>query len=83
MMVLWICCLWAVASTIVAMLPMRYQYVPVVALLMLAPALIAWVALSVHWAAAAFGLFALLSMYRNPLRYFLACARGQRPEIPK
>lgn len=83
MTLLWVSCAWVVASAIVAMMPMRYQYVPGVMLLIAAPVLIAWIALSVHWAVAVFGLFAFVSMYRNPLRYFLARARGQRPEIPK
>lgn len=83
MMLLWICASWVIASAIVAMLPMRYQYVPGVALLIAAPFLIFWVGVSVAWWAAVLALFAFVSMFRNPLRYFLARARGERPEIPK
>ncbi|MEM9638944.1 MAG: DUF2484 family protein [Pseudomonadota bacterium] len=83
MMLLWICASWVIASAIVAMLPMRYQYVPGVALLIAAPFLILWVGVSVAWWAALLALFAFVSMFRNPLRYFLARARGERPEIPK
>lgn len=80
---LWICSLWVLASVVVALLPMRHQYVPGVALLLAAPVLIYLVASAVGWWAAAFALFAFVSMFRNPLRYFLARARGQRPELPK
>ena len=82
-MLLWACVLWVIASAIVAMLPMRHQYVPGVFLLLAAPALIFWVGTSVSWWAALLAVFAFVSMYRNPLRYFLARARGHRPELPK
>ena len=83
MLLLWACCLWVFASAIVAMLPMRHQYVPGISLLIAAPFLIAWIAVSFSWGAAAFAVFAFVSMFRNPLRYFWARARGEHPEIPK
>ena len=83
MLLLWACCLWVVASAAVAMLPMRHQYIPGVTLLVAAPFLILWVGVSYSWIAAALAVFAFVSMFRNPLRYFLARARGERPEIPK
>lgn len=83
MALLWACCLWVLASAGVALLPMRYQYVPGVALLLAAPLLIIWVGLSYSWWAAAAAVLAFVSMFRNPLRYFLARARGDRPEIPE
>ncbi|MGC3936537.1 DUF2484 family protein [Roseobacter sp. EG26] len=82
-MLLWACIGWVFASAIVAMLPMRLQYAPGIVLLGLAPLLILWVGIDVAWWAAALALFAFVSMFRNPLRYFLARARGQTPEIPK
>ncbi len=82
-MVVWAAIGWVIASTIVAMLPMRMQYVPGVMLLIAAPILILWIGLSVAWWAGILALLAFLSMFRNPLRYFLARARGQRPELPK
>ncbi|MGZ2258387.1 DUF2484 family protein [Roseobacter sp. A03A-229] len=82
-MLLWACIAWVFASALGAMLPMRHQYVPGVALLIAAPVLIVWVGAAFNWLAAALALFAFVSMYRNPLRYFVARARGQRPEIPK
>ncbi|MBW4707834.1 DUF2484 family protein [Roseobacter sp. YSTF-M11] len=83
MMLLWACLLWVFASVAVAMLPMRLQYVPGVVLLIAAPVLIFWIGQEVAWWAAALALFAVVSMFRNPLRYFLARARGETPEIPK
>ena len=83
MALLWASCLWVLASAAVALLPMRYQYVPGVMLLVAAPILILWIGVGYSWLAAALALFAFFSMFRNPLRYFLARARGQHPEIPK
>ncbi|WP_298970486.1 DUF2484 family protein [uncultured Roseobacter sp.] len=83
MMLLWAAILWVFASAAVAMLPMRHQYIPGVALLIAAPLLILWIGMEVAWWAAVLALFAFISMFRNPLRFFLARARGQRPEIPE
>ena len=83
MALFWASCLWVLASAAVALLPMRYQYVPGVMLLVAAPVLILWIGVGYSWLAAALALFAFVSMFRNPLRYFLARARGQHPEIPK
>lgn len=73
----WLCLGWVFASAAVAMLPMRFQYVPGVALLLAAPVLIGmiWVQVS-PWAALA-ALAAFVSMFRNPLRYFWAKATGR------
>lgn len=75
-------CIWVIAATIVAMLPMRMQYVPGIILLGLAPLIILWIALSVAWWAGLLALAAFVSMFRNPLRYFYAKARGQNPSLP-
>ncbi len=83
MALLWASVLWVIASTIVAMLPMRHQYIPGVALLAAAPLLILWIGIAVAWWAGALALAAFVSMFRNPLRYFWAKARGQTPELPK
>jgi hypothetical protein len=75
-------CFWVIAAAITAMLPMRQQMVPGIALLVAAPVLIVWIGV-VHggiWSAVA--LFAFLSMFRNPLRYFLNRALGRPVEIP-
>ena len=81
-MLLWACIAWVFAATVVAMLPMRYQYVPGIALLIAAPILILWVGISVAWWAGLLALAAFVSMFRNPLRYFWAKARGQNPQLP-
>ena len=82
MMLLWACIAWVFAATAVAMLPMRHQYVPGIALLIAAPLLILWIGLSVTWWAGVLALAAFVSMFRNPLRYFWAKARGQNPQLP-
>jgi hypothetical protein len=76
---------WVLAATMTALLPMRDQYVPGVALLILAPLLIVWLGYDFGWgwgwSVAAFAGFA--SMDRNPLKYFYARARGLDVEVPK
>lgn len=74
---------WVLISTGVAFLPMRRQYVIGVILLIAAPILLVWIAIDHGWWIAAFGLFAFVSMFRNPLIYLYKRAKGQRPEIPK
>lgn len=81
-MLVWACIFWVFGATIVALLPMRRQYVPGIALLIAAPALILWIAVSVAWWAGALALAAFVSMFRNPLRYFWARLRGQNPQLP-
>jgi hypothetical protein len=76
-------CLWVVASAVTAMLPMRRQMVPGVLLLAMALPLIVWIGAAHGWGWAAVGLFAVLSMYRNPLRYFLNRALGRPSELPQ
>ena len=83
MTLLWICIAWVLAATAVAMLPMRHQYIPGVALLIAAPLLILWIGISVAWWAGVLALAAFVSMFRNPLRYLLARLRGQKPELPR
>ena len=67
---------WVLAATAVAMLPMRKQYVPGVILLLAAPVLIVFLALQHGWIAGLAALMALVSMFRNPLRYFWRRWRG-------
>lgn len=63
-------CLWVVASAVTAMLPMRFQYVPGVALLGASVPLAVFVGLEHGWIWVAVVLFAVLSMFRRPL-YFI------------
>ncbi len=83
MTLLLFCVLWVFASAGVAMLPMRHQYYPGVALLIAAPILIFFIGQQVGWIPALLGLAAFVSMFRNPLRYILAKLRGQNPTIPQ
>ncbi|MBT0956241.1 DUF2484 family protein [Alphaproteobacteria bacterium KMM 3653] len=76
-------CLWAIASAIVAMLPMRRQYAPGICLLVAAPLLIIFMGYQHGWWVAAFGLFAFVSMFRNPLRYLYRRMRGLHVEVPE
>lgn len=75
-------CFWVLAAAIVAMLPMRRQYVPGVTLLVLAPVLLGWIAWDHGAWIFAFGLFALLSKFRTPLFHVVKLLRDERPEIP-
>jgi hypothetical protein len=68
--------LWALAATATAFLPFRRQFIPGVALLLAAPALIVWIGTTHGWLFAALGLAAFLSMFRNPLIYFARRAMG-------
>ncbi|MGB3244338.1 MAG: DUF2484 family protein [Sulfitobacter sp.] len=83
MTLLWLCVGWVFASAVVAMLPMRRQYVPGVALLIAAPVLIVMIGVQVGWLAAALGLAAFVSMFRNPLRFLLAKLQGKNPQVPQ
>lgn len=74
--------LWVIAATVVATLPMRWQYPPGIVLLVAAPVLIVWIGAAHGWIPSMIGLFAFVSMFRRPLGYFLRRARGERPEIP-
>jgi hypothetical protein len=65
-------CVWVLAAAIVAMLPMRLQYAPGLALLILAVPLAILVGIEVGWIWVVAVLFAVVSMYRRPL---LALAR--------
>lgn len=76
-------CLWVIASALVAMLPMRRQFPPGIALLVAAPVLLVWIGWEHGWVWLAAGLFAFVSMFRNPLRYFLFKALGRPTPLPK
>jgi hypothetical protein len=75
--------LWIIAAAVVAMLPMRRQMVPGMALLIAAPVLLVWIGYVHGWLWLAFGLFAFVSMFRNPLLYFLRRALGRPAPLPK
>ncbi len=72
-----IACAWVLASTIVAMLPMRLQFPPGVVLFASAPALILWLTLDFGWFIGALAIAAFVSMYRNPIRFYWRKWTGQ------
>ncbi|MGR3624136.1 DUF2484 family protein [Pseudophaeobacter sp.] len=73
--------LWVFATSFVAMLPVERHYLPGRILLLLAPVLLIWLGWEHGWGAVAFGLFAVASMYRRPIRYYWAKLR-QKKEDP-
>ncbi len=74
---------WVIASTIVAFLPMRHQYIPGAALLFSAPLLILFLGYQHGWLWIIPALLAFLSMYRHPLRYFWRKWRGLETKGPE
>lgn len=74
--------LWALAATLVALMPMRFQYAPGLTLLIAAPFLIGFIGYQHGVWLALLGLAGFVSMFRNPLIYFWRRARGQKPELP-
>jgi len=76
-------CVWVIAAAIVAMLPMKRQMLPGTALLLAAPILLVWIGWVHGWLWLALGLFAFLSMFRNPLIYFARRALGRPADLPE
>lgn len=74
-------CLWVLASTVVAMLPMRLQFPPGVVLFVTAPALIVFLGYDYGWFIGVLALAGFASMYRNPIRYYWRKWTGQ--EVPE
>lgn len=76
-------CVWVLAATLVALLPMRRQLVPGVALLIAAPVLIGviWVQHGIWFGLPA--VFAFLSMFRRPLWHLYRRVSGEKLELPK
>jgi hypothetical protein len=62
--------LWVFASTAVAMLPVERHFVPGRILLALAPPLLVWLGATQGWGLVVFGMFAVVSIYRRPIRYY-------------
>lgn len=76
-------CVWVLIAAVTAMLPMRRQMAPGLALLIAAPVLLVWIGWVHGWLWLAFGVFAFVSMFRNPLIYFLRRALGRPAPLPK
>ena len=63
-------CVWVVAATITAFLPMRYQYVPGLVLLILAVPILVFVGVEHSLWVVFAALAGLISMFRRPLWFF-------------
>lgn len=70
-------CLWAVLSAFVAMMPMRFQWPLGFPLLVASVPMVGFVGYTHGWIWTALIVAAVVSMYRNPLRYFINRARGR------
>lgn len=75
-------CFWVLASAVTAMLPMRRQMVPGIALLLAAPVLLWFIAQDYGFWVFALTLLAAVSMFRNPLIYFARRAMGLPVSLP-
>lgn len=69
-------CLWALAATVTALLPMRMQYPPGLTLLIAAPFLLIWIAIQHGLWIGALGGLGFVSMFRRPLWYMARRAFG-------
>jgi thiol:disulfide interchange protein len=69
--------LWVVAATVVALLPMRFQILPGLALLAAAPWLIWRIGVEFGWLPSLLALAAFVSMFRKPLRYLALRTMGR------
>ncbi len=75
--------LYVVISAAIALLPVKHQIRPGIALLIAAPLLLAFIGYEHGWIWCALSTAAFLSMFRNPLRYLIAKLRGTAPELPQ
>jgi hypothetical protein len=70
-------CLWVLAATGTALLPMRRQMVPGLLLLASAPLLVVWMSLALGLWIGLLAVLAFLSMFRRPLGALLRWALRQ------
>ncbi len=68
MTLLLLCCLWVLSATAVALLPIRYQYAPGLALVAALPVLLYMIGRQLGLWAVLFAILASVSMFRKPLR---------------
>lgn len=81
--VLLLACLWVLAATLTALLPMRRQILPGLVLLLLAPVLIVALGRDYGALAAAAALAAFLSMFRRPIVHLVRHALGRPARRPE
>ena len=72
--------LWVIAATFVAFLPMKYQRIVGLPLLIAALGLIVWIGVAHGSFLAVLALAAFASMFRKPLSYFWRKAMGKTTE---
>jgi amino acid transporter len=70
-------CLWVLAATVTALLPMRRQMAPGLVLLLSAPVLVVWMSLVLGWWVGVIAVLAFLSMFRRPLGALLNWSLGR------
>lgn len=75
--------LWVIASALTAMLPMRRQFIPGVALLIMTPFMLAYLGYQYGLWVALLGFAAFLSIFRNPLKYLVRRALGMPVKLPR
>ena len=76
-------CFWVLVGAGVALLPMRWQIAPGLALLAAAPVLIWRLGQEAGLPVAGLAALAVLSMFRKPLRHGLERVVGRSREAPK
>lgn len=70
-------CIWAILATVVALLPMRFQYRPGLLLFLAAPCLMIFIGVEHGAWVAGLACLGFVSMFRHPLRYFWRKFTGQ------
>lgn len=62
--------IWALVATLVAFLPIRWQFAPGILLLVTAPLIIVALGVQHGWGLALAGTAGFVSMFRKPLRHY-------------
>lgn len=75
-------CLWALAATATAFLPIRKQIIPGTILGLGGLAILAWVGAQNGWVWTIVGLLAFISLFRNGFKVIPMLIRGEKIEIP-
>jgi len=75
-------CLWVVAATALAFLPIRRQIVPGTILGLAGLGIIVWIGWENGWIWTVVALLAFASLFRNGFRVIPALIRGEKIEIP-
>lgn len=71
-------CIWVVAGSLIAVLPMRFQMIPGALLLLSGLGLIVWIGVENGWIWSAIALAIFASIFRRPLIALYRHTRAQR-----